>query len=103
MSRIKRKPQGLVLVTHKPTTKEHPKAFKKITGWRKPRRVTIKGDLFHPDVTDNFIANAFLLFLLFNKHRFELTTRYGKRWQKLRPDMKVGRSVRVVVQKMKRP
>jgi protein gp37 len=58
--------------------------------WRKPKRVFVNSmsDLFHPKVTDEFIARAFAVMALAGRHTFQVLTKRAPRMASLisRPD-----------------
>lgn len=53
--------------------------------WRKPRKVFVNSmsDLFHPDVTDEFIAAVFSVMANCPQHTFQILTKRPKRMQSL--------------------
>lgn len=54
--------------------------------WRKPRAVRLHGDLFHPDVPDDFIAQVFAVMALAPRHTFQILTKRPERMQSLLSD-----------------
>lgn len=55
----------------------HPERLDKPLHWRKPRRIFVcsMGDLFHPDVPDEFIDLVFAGMVLSPQHTFQLLTK----------------------------
>lgn len=53
--------------------------------WRKPRRVFVNSlsDLFHPDLTDEFIARVFAAMAFGKQHTFQILTKRPQRMAKL--------------------
>jgi protein gp37 len=59
----------------------HPSTLTDPLRWRKPGRVFVNSmsDLFHPGVTDDFIAHAFAIMALTPQHTYQiLTKRHGR-------------------------
>lgn len=59
----------------------HPQRLDAPFRWRKPARVFVNSmsDLFHPDVSDQFIARVFAVMALATQHTFQvLTKRHGR-------------------------
>lgn len=63
----------------------HPDVIDKPLRWRKPRRVFVNSmsDLFHPKVTDEFIARVFAVMGLARRHTFQVLTKRPKRMRSL--------------------
>lgn len=59
----------------------HPETLEEPLRWRKPRRVFVNSmsDLFHPKVTDDFIARVFATMTLAQEHTFQVLTKRPKR------------------------
>jgi protein gp37 len=53
--------------------------------WKKPRRIFVDGmsDLFHPDVSDRFIADVFGVMAACPQHTFQVLTKRPERMRKL--------------------
>ena len=83
---IKRKPQTLLLVTHEPL-EMHTENQLEIARWRKPRDVTVLGDLFAPEVSFEFIHSCFWMLELFTKHHFHIATSHWQRWHDLQSSL----------------
>lgn len=78
--------QGLVTVGQKPlnwTGKVAfiPEALTKPLGWKEPRRIFVNSlsDLFHPDVADERIDDAFAVMALARQHTFQVLTKRTER------------------------
>lgn len=54
--------------------------------WRKPRTARIDGDLFHPSVPDDFIAQVFAVMALAPHHTFQVLTKRPERMRALLSD-----------------
>lgn len=59
----------------------HPDSLAIPLGWRKPRKVFVNSmsDLFHKDVTDEFIARVFAVMALCPQHTFQVLTKRPQR------------------------
>lgn len=53
--------------------------------WTRPRRIFVDSmsDLFHPEVTDEFIANVFAVMALARQHQFQVLTKRPERMERL--------------------
>ena len=49
--------------------------------YRKPRRMTLAGDLFHEDVPDEFIDRVFAVMALTPQHKYQILTKRPKRME----------------------
>ncbi len=65
----------------------HPEQMVVPLRWRKPRRVFVcsMGDLFHPDVPDDYVARAFNVMMLAGWHTYQILTKRPARMADLLP------------------
>jgi len=63
----------------------HPDSLDAPLHWRKPRRVFVNSmsDLFHPKVTDEFIADVWAVMAAGGRHTFQVLTKRAPRMQAL--------------------
>jgi protein gp37 len=63
----------------------HPDVLTEPLHWRQPRRVFVNSmsDLFHPRVSDDFIARAFAVMQLAERHTFQVLTKRSPRMRSL--------------------
>ncbi len=66
----------------------HPDALDAPLHWRKPRRVFVNSmsDLFHPRITDEFIASVFATMAATPQHTYQVLTKRAPRMAALMPD-----------------
>lgn len=59
----------------------HEEMLKQPLYWKKPRKIFVcpRGDLFHPDVPDNFITDVFMVMAAASKHTFQVLTKRPER------------------------
>jgi protein gp37 len=59
----------------------HPDRIERPLHWRRPRRVFVNSmsDLFHQDITDDYIARVFAVMQLAGQHQFQVLTKRAKR------------------------
>lgn len=67
----------------------HPHTLKIPLGWRKPQRVFVNSmsDLFHPQVTTEFIAKVFAVMALTPRHTYKILTKRPQRMPALLGDV----------------
>lgn len=67
--------------------KEHPDVLKQPDHWRKPRKVFVNSmsDLFHKDVSDDFIIRVFEVMNRNLRHQFQVLTKRSDRLVRLAP------------------
>jgi protein gp37 len=63
----------------------HPHLLELPLGWRKPRRIFVNSmsDLFHEDVPEDFIQQAFAVMLRADWHRYQILTKRSERLREL--------------------
>jgi protein gp37 len=63
----------------------HPDVMDAPLRWRKPRRVFVNSmsDLFHQDVTDEFVAEVFVVMAMARQHTFQILTKRHARMRAL--------------------
>lgn len=68
---------------------EHPNSLKEPSNWHKPRLVFVNsmGDLFHKDVSTDFIKQVFKVMNDNPKHTFQVLTKRAKRLLELSPEL----------------
>lgn len=67
---------------------EHPAALGAPLRWRSPRRVFVNSmsDLFHPRISDSFIADVFAVMARTPQHTYQVLTKRAPRMASLMPD-----------------
>lgn len=77
----------------------HPERLEQPLRWRKPRRVFVNSlaDLFHDEVTDQFVAEVFAVMALAPRHTFQVLT---KRHARLRSLLNTARFATLVANRI---